>query len=122
MFDFAKPQPAPPVSADDDEWAFASALPENNGLPTSNEVVVTDSNLKVVIHATRQSPSDSIILMTVKFSNKQALPVTELTFQVAVTKVSQENSHPKLAETHNYVGVPTSTGAANREILATICK
>jgi len=97
MFDFAnpKPAPAPASSNDDDEWAFSSALPENNGLPTSNEIIVTDSTLRVVMHASRLSSTDSVIEMTVKFSNKQALQVTELTFQVAVTKGFQLQLKPQ---------------------------
>ncbi len=93
IFNFAKA--APPVTAippapanDDDEWSFSSALPESNGLPSSNSITITDSTINIALHATRKSPSDPTITLTVKFSNKVAQLVTELTFQVAVTKVS----------------------------------
>lgn len=94
-FDLANAQPAAAVSANDDEWSFASALPEENGRPTSNDIVVTDNVLKIVLHATRQSGADSVIIMTAKFSNKQAQPVSELTFQVAVTKGFQLQLEPQ---------------------------
>jgi ADP-ribosylation factor-binding protein GGA len=92
IFDFATAAPRataiPPAPAnDDDEWSFSSALPESNGLPSSNSFTITDSTLNISLHATRKSPSDPIITMTVKFSSKVAQLITELTFQVAVTKV-----------------------------------
>jgi ADP-ribosylation factor-binding protein GGA len=92
IFDFAKAAPPataiPPAPAnDDDEWSFSSALPESNGLPSSNSITITDSTINISLHATRKSPSDSIITMNVKFSSKVAQLITELTFQVAVTKV-----------------------------------
>jgi ADP-ribosylation factor-binding protein GGA len=95
LFDFA--QSAPPVTAippastnDDDEWAFSSALPESNGLPSSTSITITDTIINISIHATRKSPSDPIITMTVHFSSKVAQLITELTFQVAVTKVGSQ--------------------------------
>lgn len=95
MFDFSQPGPATPsqapapapAAADDDEWAFSSALPESNGLPSSNDILVSDSALHITLHATRSSPSDPAITMTVRFSSKVPQPITELIFQVAATKV-----------------------------------
>jgi ADP-ribosylation factor-binding protein GGA len=96
MFDFTKSAPPataiPPAPAnDDDEWSFSSALPESNGLPSSNSITITDSTINISVHATRKSPSDPIITLTVKFSSKVAQLITELTFQVAVTKVRHPN-------------------------------
>jgi ADP-ribosylation factor-binding protein GGA len=90
MFDFAKPvpAPAPPAPAnDDDEWAFESALPESTGLPSSRDISLTDSTINILLHAIRASPSESSIKLSVEISNKLPQIVTELTFQVAVTKV-----------------------------------
>lgn len=93
LFDFGQaPSPAPPqataqVADDEDEWAFSSALPESNGLPSSNDITVASSTVLIALHATRTSPSDPAITMTVKFSNQASQPISELTFQVAVTKV-----------------------------------
>ncbi len=88
LFDFAQPPaPAPAPANDDDEWNFSSALPESNGLPSSTDITITDSTINITLHATRQSPADPVITMTVKFSNKSPQHISELTFQVAVTKV-----------------------------------
>jgi len=92
IFDFAKAAPPattiPPAPAnDDDEWSFSSALPESNGLPSSKSITITDTTINISLHATRKSPSDPIITLNVKFSSKVAQLITELTFQVAVTKV-----------------------------------
>jgi ADP-ribosylation factor-binding protein GGA len=94
MFDFGAPAPAPaPAVADDEEeWAFSSALPESNGLPSSNHITVADSTLLIELHATRKSPSDTAITMTVQFSSKAVQPISELTFQVAVTRVSSPST------------------------------
>ena len=93
LFDFAQPLPPTTVAAtDDDEWAFSSALPESNGLPSSNNIVITDSSINITLHATRKSPSDPAIMMTVKFTSKVPQLITELTFQVAVTKVNYASS------------------------------
>ena len=92
MFDFANPQPpannkAPATSeVDDDEWAFSSALPE--GPPSSNTVTVSDTSLRISLHATRDPPTASVITMSLLFSNTTQQPITELTFMAAVTKVS----------------------------------
>lgn len=69
------------TSGGDDEWTFASALPDQ-----SSELTVTNTSLHVVFNVSRQP--DSHILISTKFSNNTAQPVSELTFQVAVTKVS----------------------------------
>lgn len=92
MFDFSQPAstaPAQPTApaADDDDWAFSSALPESQGLTTSNYITVSDTSVNVVLHASRRSPSDPVIVLNVSFSSKVVQPITELTFQMAVTKV-----------------------------------
>jgi ADP-ribosylation factor-binding protein GGA len=84
-------QAAPAAANDDDEWAFSSALPESNGLPSSNEITVTDTSVRILLQATRTSPEDPVITMNVKFSSKTPQPITELVFQIAVTKVSLES-------------------------------
>lgn len=93
MFDFATPPPpannsAPTTSAgDDDEWAFSSALPE--GPPSSNTVSVSDTSLKIALHATREQATPDAIAMSLSFSNNTDQPISELTFMAAVTKVSE---------------------------------
>lgn len=83
MFDFGNP--APPKSAastDDDEWNFSSAT-----LPEADTILITNTMVKVDLKPSRSSASDPVINLETTFSNNTATPVSELTFQVAVTKV-----------------------------------
>ncbi|KAL3426404.1 VHS domain-containing protein [Phlyctema vagabunda] len=101
MFDFAvhqAPTPAPAkapatTNDDDDEWAFSSALPE--GLPASNQLTVNDSHVLIALHATREAQTPAIITMTVKFTSKTPQPISDLTFQVAVTKAYSLKLQPQ---------------------------
>ena len=88
MFDFANHQPAAAtaLAADDDEWAFSSALPES--LPSSNTISVSETSLSISLHAAREPQTPSVITMSLTFSNKTDQPISELTFMAAVTKVS----------------------------------
>jgi ADP-ribosylation factor-binding protein GGA len=95
MFDFGNHQAPAPVAAaapaaDDDEWAFASALPE--GLPSSNTIAVSNTNLGISLHATREPQTPAIITLSLTFSNATAQPISELTFMAAVTKVGIHTS------------------------------
>ena len=87
MFDFGNQQAAPPApaAADDDEWAFSSALPE--GLPASNTIQVSETALSISLHAAREPQTPSVITMSITFSSKSDQPISELTFMAAVTKV-----------------------------------
>jgi hypothetical protein len=93
MFNFGAPPaqapaPAPATtstSTDDDEWAFSSALPD--ALPTSNDLTVNNTNLKIFLNATRDASVQDQINLSLAFSNNTDQPVSELTFQAAVTKV-----------------------------------
>lgn len=85
MFDFASLKaPAPAPAADDDEWAFSSALPE--GLPSANTILVSETSLSISLHAAREPQTPSIITMSITFSSKSDQPISELTFAAAVTK------------------------------------
>lgn len=99
-FDFSQPaSPAPPAptvaATDDDDWAFSSALPESNGLPSSHDITVTDTSVNITLRASRRTPSDPGITLDASFSSKVAYPITELEFQVAVTKV--DNPSPSFS-------------------------
>jgi ADP-ribosylation factor-binding protein GGA len=94
MFDFRSNTSTPnqnatkrPVPTDEDEWAFESALPENNELPSSNLITLTDSVIIITAEVSRKSSSDPAITLSFKYSNKTPMPVSELTFQAAVSKV-----------------------------------
>ncbi|ESZ89654.1 hypothetical protein SBOR_9958 [Sclerotinia borealis F-4128] len=91
MFDFANPKPpvshaanAPAPAADDDEWAFSSALPE--GLPPSNDLTISNTNLKISLNASREPSTPDVITLSIAFSNNSNEPISNLTFQAAVTK------------------------------------
>jgi ADP-ribosylation factor-binding protein GGA len=89
IFDFGKPAGAPAPAAapaDDDEWAFSSALPE--GLPSENTITVSETALGISLHATREATTPAIITLSLSFSSKTDQPISDLEFAVAVTKVS----------------------------------
>lgn len=74
--------PVPTLAGGDDEWEFSSALPPAG--PTS--ITVTNSNIQTVFDVTRAN--DSELLIKSRISNSSQQPVSDLTFQLAVTKVS----------------------------------
>ncbi|MCJ1477078.1 hypothetical protein MMC13_005749 [Lambiella insularis] len=99
MFDFASstPQPASQsissvpttqnangASADDD-WNFSSALPEDS-LPSSASLLVSSKEVEISFDVSRRKTDDTIIDILAMFTNKSSNPITEYTFQVAVTK------------------------------------
>ena len=88
MFDFANSRsPAAPLApaADDDDWAFSSALPESQ--PSSNTLSVSETNLGISLTATREPADPSVITMSLKFSSNVDQPIADLEFMAAVTKV-----------------------------------
>lgn len=101
LFDFAqstKPQTQPNQPAlaaqqnngtsSEEEWTFASSLPDQANLPPVNEVMVTNTAVNVVFAVSRPAGDDSSITMVVRSSNNTAQPIAEFTFQIAVPKVS----------------------------------
>ncbi|EAW08063.1 VHS domain protein [Aspergillus clavatus NRRL 1] len=73
---------------EEDEWNFASSLPESNALPTTNRVQVLDSSLRIEFAARRHPSQPRQIHVVALFSNRTSQPLNELHFQVAVEKVS----------------------------------
>lgn len=78
---------------DDDEWAFTSALPPGSDAapppPARNELVILNSNLHILLEVNRPvTMPDGPILVKAKFSNNNGQPIQDLTFQMAVTRVS----------------------------------
>ncbi|OXV05441.1 hypothetical protein Egran_06791 [Elaphomyces granulatus] len=70
----------------DDEWTFASSLPEGNALPSVNKVRVLNSSL-IIDFAARRTPSLSRQINVVAFfSNGTNQQLQELHFQVAVER------------------------------------
>jgi hypothetical protein len=86
--------PAPPqqkpaaASNDDDEWSFSSALPPEPSKPKEHQATVSSTNVKIEMIARRAPGNENAINIIFAFSNNVPQPVSELHFQLAVTKVS----------------------------------
>lgn len=86
----AIPAPLPTLSQssaiaandDDDEWTFASSVPD-----TSKEITITNTSINVLFNVSRET--DSALLIKSRVSNNTPIPITALTLQVAASKVSQ---------------------------------
>jgi hypothetical protein len=87
MFDFANPKPATnsAPAADDDEWAFSSALPD--APPSSNTLLISETSLRISLLAARDPATPAVITLSISFSNKTDQLISELTFMAAVSKV-----------------------------------
>ncbi|TKA79305.1 hypothetical protein B0A49_01535 [Cryomyces minteri] len=68
-------------SAVEDEWTFASSLPDS-----AHDLVVTSSSIKILFHVSRAESPEDVIYIKSNVSNNSAQPVSEFTLQVAVTK------------------------------------
>jgi ADP-ribosylation factor-binding protein GGA len=85
----AQPQQQPvTVSNDDDEWSFSSALPPEPSKPKEHQATVSNTNVKVEMIARRAPGNENAINIIFAFSNNVPQPISELHFQLAVTKVS----------------------------------
>lgn len=76
-----------PAGGDEEEWTFASALPEGSELPASNDVTVTNSAINVVFAVSRPTSGEHSLRIIAQFTNNTAQTIQDVTFQVAVTKV-----------------------------------
>ncbi|KAF4980938.1 hypothetical protein FZEAL_3157 [Fusarium zealandicum] len=81
----APPQP-PAASNEDDEWSFSSALPAEPSMPKEHQATVSNTNVRVEMLATRSPAAGNAINIVFAFSNNLAQPISELHFQLAVTK------------------------------------
>lgn len=101
----AKPaQPAPPAAAStDDEWTFTSALPPQPA--PVHRLTVSDSTVRIIFDVARPAPTASSVSFESKISNNTADQITDLTFQLAVTKVSCSfsSSHPPRYEGNYFI-------------------
>ncbi|XP_014561796.1 hypothetical protein COCVIDRAFT_33404 [Bipolaris victoriae FI3] len=73
---------------DDDEWDFASSVPD-----TSKELTVTNTSINVLFNISRET--DTVLLIQSRISNNTSLPVSSLTFQVAASKGAQLQLEPQ---------------------------
>jgi ADP-ribosylation factor-binding protein GGA len=80
--------PKPAVSAKEDEWNFASALPaETPSKPKEHRQTLSDTVLRIEMQAGRGPAGPNALNVNFAFSNNAAAPLSELHFQLAVTKV-----------------------------------
>lgn len=94
-------QPAPPAAAaasnEDDEWSFSSALPpETPSHPREHRAVVSNGGIKIELLANRSTSNGNPLNLVFAFSNNTAQPVSDLHYQLAVTKVTPLRPHPSL--------------------------
>ncbi|KAF4337549.1 ADP-ribosylation factor-binding [Fusarium beomiforme] len=81
------PQPQPADTAnEDDEWNFSSALPPEPSTPKEHQAVVSNTNVKIEMLARRAPGNENAINIVFAFSNNVTQPISELHFQLAVTK------------------------------------
>ncbi|KAL9096314.1 MAG: hypothetical protein Q9165_001311 [Trypethelium subeluteriae] len=78
------------ATAADDEWTFSSALPDS-----SHDLTVVHSNIHVLFHISRQPGPDNVILIQSRISNNTPQPISQLAFQLAVTKGYQLKLEPQ---------------------------
>lgn len=84
----SRPEQTVGQAAEEDEWNFASSLPESNILPSMNRVQILNTALRVEFVARRHPPDARQIQVVALFSNTTNQLLSELHFQVAVEKAS----------------------------------
>lgn len=72
-------------SSVEDDWNFSSALPDE--IPSKSMITVSQKEIGIAFQVSRRAIPEATIDVLARFSNRSSNPVTELTFQVAVTKV-----------------------------------
>lgn len=80
-----QPRPTSLLSNGDDEWAFTSSLPPQQ--IETKAIQVTNSSIRTVFTVSRPSGANDWLSVESKISNNTAQPISDLTFQLAVTKV-----------------------------------
>lgn len=81
-------QQPPAASNDDDEWSFSSALPPEPSKPKEHQATVSSTNVKIEMIARRALGNENAINIVFAFSNNVPQHISELHFQLAVTKAS----------------------------------
>ncbi|KAL6703471.1 ARF-binding protein [Coniothyrium glycines] len=73
---------------DDDEWTFASSVPDS-----SKDITVTNTTVNVLFNVSRES--DTTLLIHSRISNNTSVPIAGLTLQVAASKGAQLQLEPQ---------------------------
>ncbi|KAI0449913.1 ADP-ribosylation factor-binding protein GGA2 [Xylaria acuta] len=97
----ATPQPpaAPPASNDDDEWSFSSALPPEASAPRDHQVIVSNGLLRINMKAVRAPQAPNALSLLFSFSNTSPQQISDLHFQLAVTKGFELKLQPQTGRT-----------------------
>ncbi|PNS21327.1 hypothetical protein CAC42_1106 [Sphaceloma murrayae] len=72
----------PPIAAADDEWTFTSALPQIQ----AHQITVTNSAIHTIFSVSRPANAEEWLQIDSRISNTTDQPISNLTFQLAVTK------------------------------------
>ncbi|BDD60652.1 hypothetical protein MAP00_005758 [Monascus purpureus] len=91
----SRPEQTVGQAAEEDEWNFASSLPESNTLPSMNRVQILNTALRVEFVARRHPPDARQIQVVALFSNTTNQLLSELHFQVAVEKAYRLRLRPQ---------------------------
>ncbi|KAI0597084.1 VHS domain-containing protein [Biscogniauxia sp. FL1348] len=76
-----------PATNDDDEWSFSSALPpEAPSLPKEQTITIKDGPLQILMKAARSPQAPAALALLISFSNNTPQPISNLHFELAVTK------------------------------------
>ncbi|RAK98416.1 VHS domain protein [Aspergillus ibericus CBS 121593] len=117
LLDLVGSGPAQPAGSgqavEDDEWNFASSLPESNTLPSTNRVRVLNSALRIEFVARRNPQQAEQIHVVALFSNGTSQPLNELHFLVAVEKAYTLRLRPQSGRD---IG-PLQTNGVQQEML-----
>jgi hypothetical protein len=84
---FTAAPPAQPAAATEDEWSFASALPQEAAKPREHQATISNTSVRVDLKAGRSSAAPNAMALIFAFTNNTASNITDLHFQLAVTKV-----------------------------------
>jgi ADP-ribosylation factor-binding protein GGA len=81
---------------DDDDWNFSSALPPAApAKPKEHRATVSETTLRIELYASRKPATANAISLGFAFSNNAASPMSELHFQLAVTKGFELQLNPQ---------------------------
>ncbi|KAL9625101.1 MAG: hypothetical protein Q9160_000830 [Pyrenula sp. 1 TL-2023] len=96
----------------DDEWTFASSLPESS-LPNSSRIRVHSSAIAIDFLSERKPTTPPSIHITASFSNNNPRPIAGLHFQLAVEKGYTLNLRPQTGRDIP----PNAKNAVSQEVL-----
>ncbi|KAI1424306.1 ADP-ribosylation factor-binding protein GGA2 [Xylaria sp. FL1777] len=94
-----QPPAAPTLPNDDDEWSFSSALPPEASAPRDHQVVVSNSLLRINMKAVRAPQAPNALSLLFSFSNSSPQHISDLHFQLAVTKGYELKLQPQTGRT-----------------------